>query len=198
MFSRSPHSPRGTGANACSRRALLATSAPLALAGCALPTRLPAVPVGRRPEVTVLGLPNERFFPSDPEGQLGLQQEFAAAVQRNIARRGLPAGAPIPELDLLAISGGGEDGAFGAGLLVGWTELRTRPEFFLVTGVSTRALTAPFAFLGSDWDATLRAVYTEITLTDILTQRYLTAAIFDDAMADNSPLLRTISRHMGS
>lgn len=190
------HCPIRPVAPTLSRRALLSTSAALGLTGCALPTRLPAVPVERRPEVTVLGLPNERFFPSDPAGQFGLQQEFAAAVQRNIARRGLPAGAPIPELDLLAISGGGEDGAFGAGLLVGWTELRTRPEFFLVTGVSTGALTAPFAFLGSDWDAALRAVYTEVTLADILTRRYPTAALFDDAMADNTPLLRTISRHM--
>ncbi|UPY37609.1 patatin-like phospholipase family protein [Sediminicoccus sp. KRV36] len=181
---------------ALSRRALLATSAPLALAGCALPTRLPAVPSAQRPQVTVLGLPNERFFPTEHAGQLGLQQEFVAAMQRNMARRGLAPGAAFPELDLLAISGGGEDGAFGAGMLVGWSELGTRPDFFLVTGVSTGALTAPFAFVGSSSDAALRSVYTEITLADILNQRYFTAAIFDDAMADNSPLFRTISRYV--
>lgn len=196
MFHWRLHPPRGTTAIALSRRALLATSAPLALAGCALPSRLPAVPAEHRPQVTVLGLPNERFFPGDPAGQLGLQQEFAAAVQRNMATRGLAPSGPLPALDLLAISGGGEDGAFGAGLLVGWTELGNRPEFFLVTGVSTGALTAPFAFLGSAWDPALRAVYTEITLSDILHQRYITAALFDDAMADNSPLFRTISRHV--
>jgi hypothetical protein len=178
------------------RRSLLGLGLPLALSGCALPTRLPAVPSAERARTTVLGLPNERFYVSERAGQLGLQQEFSNAMDRYVAIRGLRPNTPLPELDLLAISGGGEDGAFGAGMLVGWSELGTRPDFFLVTGVSTGALTAPFAFLGSAWDASLRAVYTEITLSDILIQRYYTAAIFDDAMADNSPLYRTISRHM--
>ena len=56
----------------------------------------------------------------------------------------------------LAISGGGAGGAFGAGLLVGWTEAGDRPEFQLVTGISTGALTAPFAFLGPDYDFTVK------------------------------------------
>ncbi len=50
----------------------------------------------------------------------------------------------------LAISGGGANGAYGAGILVGWTEAGDRPEFTVVTGISTGALTAPFAFLGPD------------------------------------------------
>ncbi len=179
-----------------SRRALLALPAPALLAGCALPTRLPAVPADHRQSVTVLGIPNERFFVHERSGQQGLQEEFLAAVRRKAATRGLDPERAIPNLDLLAISGGGEDGAFGAGLLVGWTERGDRPEFFLVTGVSTGALAAPFAFLGSDWDASLRAVYTEITLADILIQRGYSAAILNDGMADNSPLFRTISRHM--
>lgn len=181
-----------------SRRGLLLAGALPALSGCALPTRLSSVPGEQRSRATVLGLPNERFFLMERAGQAGLQQEFQAAMQRNLATRGLAADAPYPELDLLAISGGGEDGAFGAGMLVGWTERGDRPEFFLVTGVSTGALTAPFAFLGSAWDGVLRQVYTEISLSDILIQRYYTAAIFDDAMADNSPLFRTISRFMNA
>lgn len=56
----------------------------------------------------------------------------------------------LPPANFLAISGGADEGAFGAGLLVGWTETGMRPEFKLVTGVSTGALTAAFAFfLGS-------------------------------------------------
>ncbi len=58
----------------------------------------------------------------------------------------------------LAISGGGDNGAFGSGLLNGWTALGTRPQFKIVTGVSTGALIAPFAFLGSAYDAQLRDV----------------------------------------
>jgi predicted acylesterase/phospholipase RssA len=183
-----------------SRRSLLSLTVCGALiAGlpaCALPTRLAAVPRGGASAATVLGVPNERFFPLEAAGQAGLQREFVAAVERQLVARGLPPTVPILELDLLGISGGGENGAFGAGLLNGWTERGGRPTFFLVTGISTGALSAPFAFLGSARDAQLKSVYTDITLADILTRRFYTAAIWDDAMADNSPLFRTISRYV--
>jgi hypothetical protein len=67
----------------------------------------------------------------------------------------------------LILSTGGEDGAFGAGLLSGWSKAGTRPEFSLVTGVSTGALIAPFAFLGSRYDDQLRDAYTTISAIDI-------------------------------
>src|SRR5229473_2318571 len=63
-------------------------------------------------------------------------------------------------LSYLALSGGGADGAYGAGVLNGWSAAGTRPEFSAVSGVSTGALIAPFAFLGPAYDATLREVYT--------------------------------------
>lgn len=183
-----------------SRRSLLALAAGSSLSavlpGCALPTRLAAVPPGSASAATVLGVPNERFFPIERAGQAGLQQEFVAAAQRYMAARGLRPTSPLPDLDLLGISGGGENGAFGAGLLNGWTERGDRPTFFLVTGISTGALSAPFAFLGSAWDAPLKSVYTDITLSDVLVERSYTAALFDDGMADNSPLFRTISRYV--
>src|SRR4051812_2011032 len=166
------------------------------LPACAIPTRLAAVPRGRTSAATVLGVPNERFFPLEVAGQLGLQREFFAAAQRQLVARGLPPTVPTLELDLLGVSGGGENGAFGAGLLNGWTERGDRPTFFLVTGISTGALSAPFAFLGSAWDAQLKSVYTDITLADVIIQRGYTAAIWNDAMADNSPLFRTISRYV--
>ena len=61
---------------------------------------------------------------------------------------------------LLAISGGGSNGAFGAGFLCGWTESGTRPDFKVVTAVSTGSLQAPLAFLGPDYDHILRAIFT--------------------------------------
>ncbi len=67
----------------------------------------------------------------------------------------------------LILSTGGEDGAFGAGLLGGWSKTGNRPEFSLVTGVSTGALIAPFAFLGQDYDTQLRDSYTTISSFDI-------------------------------
>ncbi len=142
----------------------------------------------------MVGLPNERFFPLS--GTAPLEAEFAAAAERRRKALGLAPDAALPEMQLLAVSGGGENGAFGAGLLCGWSEQGTRPTFELVTGVSTGALIAPFAYLGASHDPQLRAVYTELTPDRVLLKRAMTAALFDDAMADNSPLLKTISRYV--
>jgi predicted acylesterase/phospholipase RssA len=92
----------------------------------------------------------------------------------------------------LAISGGGANGAFGAGLLVGWTAAGNRPEFSIVTGVSTGALTAPFAFLGSDYDDDMHHVYTTISTEDILEERGIIAGALSDSMADTRPLRRML------
>ncbi len=63
------------------------------------------------------------------------------------------------------------NGAFGAGLMCGWSTRGDRPEFRLVTGVSTGALSAPFVFLGSDYDHKLKQVYTQTTASDIFLPR---------------------------
>ena len=73
--------------------------------------------------------------------------------------------------DVLLLSGGGSDGAFGAGVLVGWTESGKRPKFDIVTGVSTGALMATLAFLGPKHDPDLRRMYTEITTKQVLKSR---------------------------
>jgi hypothetical protein len=173
---------------------LAAGGALAGLTGCALPDRGPPVPIGRTAQASVLGIANERFFPV--LGVDALEAEFRAALQRQRRALGLATLADLPQQQLLAISGGGENGAFGAGLLSGWSAQGTRPTFELVTGISTGALTAPFAFLGSDYDSQLRAVYTETAPHHILSKRSLTAALFDDAMADNAPLLATITRYV--
>jgi len=88
---------------------------------------------------------------------------------RERAASGQTAGAnrPLPPANFLAVSGGGDNGAFASGLLVGWTARGTRPVFKLVTGISTGALIAPFAFLGPAYDPQLRAVYTTIGPRDV-------------------------------
>ncbi|KRB52165.1 patatin-like phospholipase family protein [Phenylobacterium sp. Root700] len=78
---------------------------------------------------------------------------FTARARRQLERNG------DRRVDILAISGGGADGAYGAGVMVGWTKAKTRPIFEIVTGVSTGALIAPFAFLGSKWDDDLTEAY---------------------------------------
>ena len=88
----------------------------------------------------------------------------------------------------LAISGGGDNGAFTAGLLNGWTAAGTRPEFKLVTGISTGGLIAPFAFLGPKYDATLKEFYTTISPKDVIEPRSVIKGVLSDAMANNAPL----------
>jgi predicted acylesterase/phospholipase RssA len=182
------------------RRSLFRAATGLALGAslpaCAIPSRLPAVPRGETGRATVLGVPNERFRPGLPSDQAAIEREFIAAQARQRHHFGLGPDAILPTLDMLAISGGGENGAFGAGLLNGWTHHGSRPVFDLVTGVSTGALTAPFAFIGPSQDAALRRVYTEISPERVLVRRWLTAAIFDDGLADTSPLYATIAEYL--
>jgi predicted acylesterase/phospholipase RssA len=102
----------------------------------------------------------------------------------------------LPPADFLGISGGGDLGAFGAGLLIGWTEHGQRPQFKLVTGVSAGALIAPFAFLGPNYDDVLRTVCTSIRPRDIFHARNILTAISSDAFADNSPLAAMIAKYV--
>ena len=100
----------------------------------------------------------------------------------------------------LALSGGGASGAFGAGFLSGWTGTGTRPVFKVVTGVSTGALMAPFAFLGSDYDDALRQFYTTTRTRDIFllgsTFGLLRQLLAGEALADTRPLQLLIAQHV--
>jgi len=99
------------------------------------------------------------------------------------------------EHNYLAISGGGANGAFGAGLLVGWSAAGTRPEFTIVTGISTGALIAPFAFLGPDYDVQLEEVYTKYSTDDLIKKRGILAAATGDAAVSTEPLQTLIARY---
>lgn len=172
-------------------RSAAATLALLVVVGCGTPQRLPAVPSSQTSQAQIPGMPGVRY--TAPDGLQGLTQdmlETVAAERRTRERSG--ATGPLPPVDFLAISGGGDAGAFAAGLLNGWTSAGNRPEFKLVTGVSTGALIAPFAFLGPKYDALLREFYTGVTPEDVLEARGILAALTDDALADNAPLRRLV------
>jgi predicted patatin/cPLA2 family phospholipase len=96
----------------------------------------------------------------------------------------------------LAISGGGQRGAFGAGLLNGWTETGTRPEFTMVTGVSTGALIAPFAFLGPEYDPVIREIYTTYSTKDFIQWRSFLNILRSDAATDSSQLRDKIVQYV--
>ena len=100
-------------------------------------------------------------------------------------------------LNLLSLSGGGQNGAFGAGFLIGWRESGRRPQFDMVGGVSTGALLATHAFLGTPADdATLEEMYTKITSADIYTDRGIFSLLSADSLKDTAPLRAMIAKYV--
>ena len=164
----------------------------LVLVGCAgAPERQP-VPPEYTLKAGIPGIPEARFWGDEwPTFAAERFEEFTVAdFQREFD------GIYDKPHNYLAISGGGANGAFGAGLLVGWTERGDRPEFSMVTGVSTGALTAPFAFLGADYDDKMKEVYTTTSTEDIATKRSMFAALSGDSMTDTTPLKALIARYI--
>lgn len=165
------------------------------LAGCAIPVRLPAVPQTETFNAEIPNFEKVRYwFDGDHSalaalGKLSSKREIAA--RRKIGKSGLS-----PQADFLAISGGGDNGAFAAGLLVGWSDAGTRPEFKLVTGISTGALVAPFAFLGPEYDGKIEEVYTQTSAKNVYVENFPLSIFFGDAFADTAPLRSTIRRHI--
>ena len=157
--------------------------------GCATLERLPAVSYAQAKNTDILDIPDARFYVSESKQILDLS---IRASQRLSQTRGASTNRYF-----LAISGGGDDGAFGAGLLVGWTDRGDRPVFDVVTGVSTGSLSAPFAFLGQKYDAQLKEIYTDTTSNDIFVRRpTVLAAIASDAISDSAPLRGMIARYL--
>src|SRR5713226_94861 len=116
----------------------------LAVGACAQLDRLPAVAVADTDRASLAGISEARFLPSDTAAMA----TFGRRLHERESKYFSSLGRPIPPESLLAISGGGDNGAFGAGVLVGWSESGARPSFKIVTGISTGALIAPLAFVG--------------------------------------------------
>lgn len=165
----------------------------LALGGCATtPARHP-IPRALADQAVVPGLtPDVRAWGDDPTGPLhdwlDLTGDGLTACCAGVTGR--------PH-HYLVISSGGDDGAFGAGLLAGWTASGSRPEFDLVSGVSTGALIAPLAFLGSDYDDELREVYTQYSAEDMVESLGVIKALSSDGAYGTKPLRRLIDHYIG-
>lgn len=98
-------------------------------------------------------------------------------------------------INVLTLSGGADYGAFGAGFMNGWSLSGRRPEFKIVTGISTGALIAPFAFLGPRYDGVLKQAFTTVSAKDIFITRWL-SFLWLDAFADTKPLAALIEKYM--
>ncbi len=174
----------------------LVVAAAIGLAGC---TTLPrnALPVELMTEASIPGLPDVR----------------AAAGRRSTAMTGdlalsfaqeSPAEFPLGPDGVVryphrALSGGGANGAFGAGFLNGWTKTGQRPVFKIVTGVSTGALMAPFAFIGPAYDDALRDFYTTTATRNILQALSIIPQLLGgESFADSAPLRALLEQHVNA
>ena len=157
--------------------------------GCADEPR--AVPPELTEQAQIVGMPGVRSFveSADP-----LMESSLLDALRNEDPAYFPVAADgTKEYSALAISGGADNGAYGAGLLKGWSEAGGRPVFKVVTGVSTGALIAPFAFLGSDYDKNIENIYTNISTKDIAARKSLINTFFGNSLASSGPLAKLIS-----
>jgi hypothetical protein len=169
----------------------------LALAGCGAMVSRSPVPFASEGEAQVVGMGNTqvRFWGDQlpPNSDAMVKEKWA---QTRAGRPHLMAKGKRPIVNFLALSGGGSDGAFGAGVLVGWTASGKRPEFDLVTGVSTGALTAPFAFLGPKYDPALKHVFTQSSTKDIAIMQPVRGLLGGDSLASNAPLAKVIAYYI--
>jgi predicted acylesterase/phospholipase RssA len=160
------------------------------LSGCGTLTRDRAVPPDLHGQEQIGDMPGVRYQALSKHGI----DKILADIKSSVDASQTTSKSDIA--NYLSISGGGDNGAFGAGLLTGWSEHGDRPKFDLVTGVSTGALIAPFAYLGPDYDPVLKSVYTEVQPNDIYLERGLLGALFGEALGDTTPLFRLISKHI--
>jgi predicted acylesterase/phospholipase RssA len=124
---------------------------------------------------------------------LGADGIFSDVSARSVAR-GVQARRGSDAVTILAMSGGGADGAFGAGALAGLTRAGSRPSFDVVSGVSAGALIAPYAFLGTEWDAKLVEIYTTGQAEHLLQSRGL-GALFGSSLYRGTPLHELVDRY---
>ncbi|MGQ0672024.1 MAG: patatin-like phospholipase family protein [Hyphomicrobium sp.] len=167
----------------------------LASAACAtLPTRV-VVPEMLLSEASLPGLEGTRVWGDAPAADIERFLQADQAAIREKYRRKVATGEGY-ESHILALSGGADDGAFGAGLLVGWGEAGTRPDFDLVTGISAGALIAPLIFVGKEYDDELASVFTTHTSSEIYTANVLAGILGGAAVADSGPLGKLIERYV--
>lgn len=179
-------------------RALALLMSAILLQGCGTVKQYQPLPAKLENQVQMPGFKNVRAWSDVHSASLEKSAVDSVAEERRANHGVLP-----PVMSALALSGGGSDGAFGAGYLCGWSRQGTRPVFKVVTGISTGALIAPFAFLGPSYDAELKRVYTTMD-SDQIYKPYSLFSIFLSlihvkalpSIASNQPLSELIAKEV--
>jgi predicted acylesterase/phospholipase RssA len=158
---------------------LMGAACILALVGCAGVTRVPFTSQ-EQSIAAIPGISGARVWADDPT--IGTARRVVSPLA-------------LKQPTVLALSGGGAYAAYGAGFLNGWTARGTRPQFTIVTGASSGALIAPFAFLGASQDETLRRIFTSGEMENLLQPDAL-KGIFGTGLYKTGPLRDLIARHV--
>lgn len=168
----------------------------ITLGACALslPRNVPSGSLAAD-QAVVPGIPHARIWGDRAPAHLVARAEaHVPSLKRLAAAARMVDGRP--HVHILALSGGGPGGAFGAGLLKGWSEQGSRPRFDVVTGVSAGAIIAPFAFLGPAYDDELEQIWTQYQTNELLIAQIVPAILGGPALADTGPLERLIEHYV--
>lgn len=164
------------------------------ISGCATTRIRHAVPVGLAESAQIIGRQDIRLFEGGTNTFIAdgliksLEQETNEVYFKGSEGKKI--------YSAIAISGGAANGAYGAGLLKGWSQSGTRPVFKIVTGISTGAIMAPLVFLGSRYDDKLEKFYTTYSTKDIMRKKGLLGIFFGNSFTDNQPLKRLIGEYL--
>ena len=180
---------------ACFRPLSIAILVAGAASACAVPLERTPVPAELSQQATVPGLAHVRVWGDEtPSDVAAFARTFLPNIGKLTETTRQPDGSH--RVDYLLLSGGAGDGAFGAGVLAGWSQKGSRPQFAVVTGVSAGALIAPFAFLGPAYDRQLRQIWTQYETKDLVVQHVLSGLLTGEALADTRPLQALIERYV--
>ena len=167
----------------------------VSVAGCAAQLVHTPVPFNLVDEARIDSVDGVRYWgdalPKDIEQRIATAYQQTKTMRPHVFKNGKRISASF-----LAISGGGRDGAFGGGILAGWSEAGTRPEFDLVTGTSTGALAAPFAFLGPGYDRQLEEIYTLYSTEDLITPQVVSGLLGGASLADGAKFEQVIAKYV--
>ncbi|RUP09573.1 patatin-like phospholipase family protein [Hyphomicrobium sp.] len=170
--------------------------AALAVSGCAATITRNGISSAKLAETAEIpGMPGVRFWadevPRNPIAEIRRRTAHMPPIGQTAKTRD---GRKV--IETLALSGGGSDGAFGAGVLAGWSKRGDRPEFQVVTGVSAGAIIAPFAFLGPSEDDSLHTIWTQYKQDEVVTPEIFSGLFGGPALASTAPLAGLIAQYI--